>query len=134
MSFRKCTRGCDAALEVILIDRNEEEPEAIEKVLKDIDSEITLLSFQRVAQVQEYLEHNAAAIFLLEADDEETGWEIPYRKIKSINEAAKVVLVSRNQAAAVKAFEAGVWDYLLKPVQKRQLERVVRKARKHQGY
>lgn len=128
------TRGCDAALEVILIDRNEEEPEAIEKVLKEIDSEITLLSFQRVAQFQEYLKHNAAAIILLEADDDETGWEIPYRKIKSINEATKVVLVSRNQAAAIKAFEAGVWDYLLKPVKKRQLERVVRKARKYQGY
>ena len=128
------TRGCDAALEVILIDRNEEEPEAIEKVLKEIDSEITLLSFQRVAQFQEYLKHNAAAIILLEADDDETGWEIPYRKIKSSNEATKVVLVSRNQAAAIKAFEAGVWDYLLKPVKKRQLERVVRKARKYQGY
>ncbi len=39
--------------------------------------------------------------------------------------------MSRNEAVAVKAYEADVWDYLSKPVKIGQLERVVRKVQKN---
>jgi YesN/AraC family two-component response regulator len=39
--------------------------------------------------------------------------------------------MSWDEAAAVKAYEAGVWDYLMKPVKRKQLERVLKKARKY---
>lgn len=85
-------------------------------------------AFDRFSKAQEYFEHYTVDLVLLDADDDETDWAIPFKKIKVINRAVKVVLLSRNEAAAVKAHEAGVLDYILKPVKKRQLERVIEKC------
>ncbi len=85
-------------------------------------------TFDRFLEAREYIERNFVGLVLLDADDEEAGWEIPHRKIKELNRMIKVVLVSDNDKAAVRAHEEGVWDYLLKPVKERQLERIVKKT------
>lgn len=115
-------------MEVVLIESMEDELRTIMDLLHSMQAINKVSSFGRFAQAREYLKEHRVDLVLLDADDEETGWVIPYRKIKELNEAAKVVLMSRNKTAAVKAYEAGVLDYILKPVKERQLERVLEKC------
>ncbi len=76
-----------------------------------------------------YLEHEPVDVVFLDADGKDLPWTEPYRKIKIIDQSVKVVLMSQTQTSAVKAYELGLYDYLLKPVKRKQLERVVEKAR-----
>lgn len=112
-----------------MIDSNNEELGSITDLLKKMAVVKDVSAFDSFSIAQKYFERHTADLILLDADNEEIGWAIPYRKIKAINETAKVVLISRNEAAAVKAYEAGVWDYLLKPVKRKQLERILEKSR-----
>ncbi|MDA8226760.1 MAG: hypothetical protein M0T74_03490 [Desulfitobacterium hafniense] len=68
-----------------------------------------------------YFEQHPTDLVLLDADHDQISWTIFYRKIKSINSTSKVVLMSANDKAAVRAHEIGVWDYQLKPVKKKQI-------------
>lgn len=111
-----------------MIYSNDEELVCIMALFKKMAAVKNVSAFDRFSKAQEYIERHTVDLVLLDADNEETGWAILYRKIKNINGAVKVVLMSRNEGAAVKAYEAGVWDYLLKPVKQKQLARVVNKA------
>ena len=115
-------------MDVVLIG-DSKELQSIMDLLKKMSDVKNVSAFDRFSKAQGYFENYLVDLALLDADDEETGWEIPHRKIKEINGATKVALISRNEAAAVKAHEAGVWDYLLKPVKGNQLLRVVRKVK-----
>ncbi|MEN6324637.1 MAG: response regulator [Syntrophomonas sp.] len=115
-------------MEVVLIGSMREELQSIAELMKDMDAVKRVSAFDRLVKAREYCEGHQVDLVLLDADDEDPGWAISYRKIKAIDGNARVVLMSRNEAAAVKAHESGVWDYLLKPVKKKQLIRVLEKA------
>lgn len=67
-------------------------------------------------------------MILLDADDDTTDWQYLIQKIREINKQIKVVLLSNYANQAVRAYEEGVFDFLIRPVKKRQMERVVSKS------
>ncbi len=85
-------------------------------------------AFEHFPEVREYLARHNVDMVMLDADDNAVGWQCLAEKFKKINKQIKVVLLSCNKDDAVRAYEAGVFDYLLKPVKKKQLERVVAKT------
>jgi two-component SAPR family response regulator len=87
-----------------------------------------ILIFSSFSQSQEYMiSHNIDLVFL-DADDEFNLWEIQLGEIREVKDYIRIVLVSKDGKAALKAYERGVWDYLLKPIKKKQLERLLSNA------
>ena len=100
----------------------------VEDLLKSIAKVKNVSVFEHFPLAREYLEQHNADMIILDADDDTTGWQYLAEKFGKINRQAKIVLLSCNIDDAVRAYEAGVFDYLLKPVKKKQLERVVAKS------
>lgn len=84
--------------------------------------------FEYFSLAREYLEHHNVDMVILDVDDDTTSWQYLTEEFGMINRQTKIVLLSCNTNDAVRAYEAGVFDYLLKPMKKEQLERVVAKA------
>ncbi|HYE11563.1 MAG TPA: response regulator [Patescibacteria group bacterium] len=101
----------------------------VEELLKSIISVKNVSVFEHFPLAWEYLEQHNVDMIILDADDDTTGWQYLAENFGKINRQAKIVILSCNMDNAVRAYEAGVLDYLLKPVKKKQLERVVAKAR-----
>jgi len=99
-----------------------------EELLKSMVKIENVASFDNFPQVREYFARYDVDMVLLDADDEAVGWQYLADKIWEADKRTKVVLLSCNKEDAVKAYEAGVFDYLLKPVKKKQLERVMAKS------
>ena len=83
--------------------------------------------FEHFPLILDHLSSHTADITMLDADDE-ISWQYITGRIRKINANSRIVLLSSNMDDAVRAYDAGVFDYLLKPVKENQLERVVRKC------
>ena len=88
---------------------------------------INVYVFNNYNQAREYINFHCVDLIFLDADDE-TYWEIQLHDIQSFAGLIRVVLVSKNGDAALSAYQYGVWDYLLKPVKKKQLARILTNA------
>jgi len=84
--------------------------------------------FKAFGSAQNYLAQYDVDMVFMDADDDATDWQYLTQKIREINSLTKIVLLSSDTDQSVRAYEAGLFDYLLKPVKKKQLERVVKKA------
>lgn len=84
-------------------------------------------AFNSFLLLRDYLRGDDADMIFLDADDEMTDWRYLVHKLREINQQTKIVLLSSNADQSVRAYEAGVFDYLLKPVKKKQMERVISK-------
>jgi two-component SAPR family response regulator len=118
-----------SVLDVIVISFEKEVLQQVSDLLSVMTEINNVLKFDSLPKAEKYLGQRAADFVLLDADDDENGWIIPYKRMKAYNPAEKIVLMSRSRDAAVKAYETGVWDYLLKPVKESQLKRVIEKCR-----
>ena len=67
-------------------------------------------------------------LILLDGDSQIVDWVDGYRRLHTMVPNARIVLLSRDHGRAVKAYEEGMWDYILKPVKPQQLRRVLNKA------
>lgn len=115
-------------MQVVVIENRQEERQRITGYVERLELE-ACQAFPSFDDAIAYLEHEPVDVVLLNADGKDLPWTERYRKIKLIDQGVKVVLMSQTQTSAVKAYELGIYDYLLKPVKRKQLERVVEKAR-----
>lgn len=102
----------------------------MEDVIKSITKVQNIAAFEYYPQARDYLTGHDVDMLLLDADDDAVGWQYLAGMFAIISKETKVVLLSCNQDDAVMAYEAGVFDYLLKPVKKKQMERVMEKIMK----
>lgn len=116
-------------LDVIVISFDMKVLKQVSDLLSEMAEINNVSTFASLLKAEIYLEQHAADFVLLDADDDEIGWIIPYQRMKANNPAEKIVLMSRSRDAAVKAYETGVWDYLLKPVKESQIKRILEKCR-----
>lgn len=100
----------------------------VEELLKAITSVKNVSVLESIESVQGYQTLQDAGMILIDADNETTDWQFLARKFKEINNQVEIVLLSSRIDQSVRAYEAGVFDYVLKPVKKKQLERVMAKA------
>lgn len=100
--------------------------------IKDLLNSIKIIKnvfvFDYFPLARECIKQYDVDMIILDADDDIVGWQYLTEKFRNINRQAKIVLLSCNIDGAVRAYESGVFDYLLKPVKKKQLERVVAKS------
>lgn len=99
-----------------------------EDLLRSIKQVKNVSIFEQFLLAREYFEQYNADMIILDTDNDTAGWQYIAEKFRKINKQVKIVLISSNSDDAVKAYEAGVFDYLLKPVKKKQLERVLAKS------
>lgn len=101
---------------------------AAEELLKSITKVKKVSVFEYFPSVLEYFERYKVDMVFLDADDATIDWQYLLQRFRKINKQIKVVLLSSDENEAVRAYEEGVFDYLIKPVKKKQLERVVLKV------
>lgn len=89
----------------------------------------TVSSFESFSLLRNHLIRGDVDMIFLDADDEITDWRYLLQRFREINDRAKLVLISSTADQSVRAYEAGVFDYLLKPVQRMQIGRVISKER-----
>ena len=99
-----------------------------ENLLRSIQPVKNVSAFEQFLPAREYLEQHDADMIILDADNDKANWQYTAEKFRKINKQVKIVLISGNTDDAVKAYEYGVFDYLLKPVKKKQLERILAKS------
>ena len=116
-------------MNVILYGKSKE-LSGVESVIKSITKAQNVPAFEHYPQARDYLACHDVDMMLLDADDDAVGWQYLAGVFATISKKTKIVLLSWNQDDAVRAYEAGVFDYLLKPVKKNQMERVMEKIMK----
>jgi len=114
-------------LDVILFGKPSE-LSGTEDLLRSIKKVKNVSAFEKYLLAREYFEQYNADMIILDADNDTAGWQYITEKFRKINQQVKIVLISSNTDDAVKAYEYGVFDYLLKPVKKKQLERILAKS------
>jgi len=99
-----------------------------EELLKSIKSVENVSVFEHFPLAREYLEQHHEDMIILDADDDKVGWQYLAERFREIDIHVRIVLLSCCTNDAVRAYEAGIFDYLLKPVKKKQMERIVEKC------
>ena len=82
------------------------------------------VAFPDTGKALQYLEENPANAVFLDVD-EETDWQSFCGKVKYADKKTELVLLSGNPLNAVKAFEAGAFDFLPKPVERERLAKAI---------
>lgn len=110
----------------VIIFGKPEETAGAELSLKDLkEAGIEFLAEPSVCELERVAVR--AEMILLDADAPGVSWQYFVSRLRKLNPNLKIVLISCGTDNAAKAYEAGVFDYLLKPIKKMQLERVVAK-------
>jgi len=122
-------RSGGSALDVVLISFEKSLLMDVSNLMQGNTAINHFSAFDNLKKAEDYLRHHAIDLILFDADDNEIGWIIPYKRMKAFHPNVKVALMSSSRDAAVKAYETGVWDYLLKPVKESQLKRIIAKCR-----
>lgn len=99
----------------------------IEELLHTVPEVKNVSAFESLSLVRDSLLRDDVDMLFMDADDDMTDWCYLVQKFREVNSRTKIVLLSGNADQSVRAFEAGVFDYLMKPVKKKQVERVVSK-------
>lgn len=100
----------------------------IEQLLNSFAEVENVFVFDSFQSVRDFLNRYDVDLIFIDADDSITDWRYLVQKFEEVNHKTKIVLLSSNADQSVRAYEAGVFDYLMKPVKKRQLTRVLQKA------
>ena len=116
-------------LNVVMISFEKDTRKNMSSLLMSMAEINQVSAFNSLPKAEKYLRQQGVGFVLLDADDEEIGWIIPFRRIKTIHPNLKIILMSSSRDAAVKAYETGVWDYLLKPVKESQIKRIIERCR-----
>ena len=85
-----------------------------------------LAALQSLAEAKEFLQTNTPEVIFL---DVEMRGGAGFSILKHLKQPTRVVFVTAYQEYAVKAFEAGAVDYLVKPVDPYRLEKTIERIR-----
>ena len=97
----------------------------IENTLKVIGGVEAVSIFENLFYAKEHLADHSTALLLLDGDDEAISWQYVVDELKTSGPEVRIVLLKEDSYDAVKAYDAGVFDYLMKPVDEKQLIRVI---------
>ncbi len=115
-------------MEIVYIDHEQQALDSISALFSGMPAVFKLTAFTRFDDSQQYLRSHHVDLVIMDADHDEPNWMIALRRIRAIRRTTRVVLLSQSGDSAVKAYEAGVWDYLLKPIKPQQLQRILAKS------
>lgn len=118
-------------MEVTLLGKNET-MSGIESALKVIGGVEAVSIFENLFYAKEHLADHSSALLLLDGDDEAVSWQYVVDELKASGPEVRIVLLKEDSYDAAKAYDAGVFDYLMKPVDEKQLIRVIVKYTMHQ--
>lgn len=114
-------------MEIVVIHDKNKEANVIQSLFKTLDGVDDVSTFDDFQSVRVYLESHREALIVMDADSEKLMWEVVYKNIHQMNSNQKMVLLSKDESAGVRAYDTGIWDYLLKPPTLNQIKRVVEK-------
>jgi two-component SAPR family response regulator len=80
--------------------------------------------------MQDFKENKVKADLLIIDIEEKSFDEILFiENIQSLNRDIQIIIISSNRYKAVEAFKINIFDYLLKPVSKKRLEKTIKKIK-----
>jgi len=97
----------------------------IERTLKVIGGVEGVKIFDNLFYSKEHLAEHSSALLLLDGDDEDISWQYLVKELQGCGPEVRIVLLKEDSCDAAKAYDAGVFDYLMKPVSESQLIRVI---------
>ena len=102
---------------------------ALETQLKTICDNTNIFVIESLPLARRFLEGNEVDLIFLKTEAEK-DWLYVVKELEKANRRIRFVLLSRDDNQSIRAFEAGAFDYLLEPIKKNQLERVIKKLEK----
>ncbi len=124
--FALFIEGRKAILNILLYERGIDS-KSFENMFLSLKGIHNIEVFESIIPAKKYIAKNSVDMIFLDTDDETVDWRFVYNSFKSINNKTEIVLLSSYINQAVRAYEIGAFDYLIKPVKKVQLERVLSK-------
>ena len=116
--------GGDLPLKTLILIRDENAACALESQIRTLGNAYETVAFSDSGKALQYLEENLADAVFLDIDGE-TDWQSFCGKVKYADEKIELILLSGNPFNAVKAFEAGAFDFLPKPVEPERLAKAI---------
>ena len=99
----------------------------ISSTINSITKETVLCKSIKSENIIFFLEYNKADIVFIDVENEKTNWQLLCEQVFYIDSRIKIVLLCNGNEYALEAFEIGVFDYIIKPIDQKQLERVLKK-------
>ena len=112
----------------VIVEKEDKDSKHLIKLISEELSGIKVLSALKdsCTAIRKIHQKHPDILFLDVELDKRNAFDI-INELKRDNHLPSVVLVTKNRKYAVEAFKAGVIDYLIKPIQKEDLERVYSK-------
>lgn len=123
MTYRLAICDDEEAIQIIL-------QKYIQEVFQEEHIHVLVESYESPIELIEQIQKEPARYDLIFLDidmPEMNGIELG-KKIKEVNEYVLITFVTAHDKYALKAFEADAFQYMLKPVQKEQLRKVLHKS------
>jgi len=122
-----CLNVCESELEIVEITLfgKAEAMSEVNHTLKVIGGVEAVSIFENLFCAKEHLAEQSSALLLLDGDDEDVCWQYLVEELQGCGPEVRIVLLKEDSYDAVKAYDVGVFDYLLKPVDEKQLIRVM---------
>ncbi len=95
--------------------------------IKSLCSINRICFFTEIEDNIHFLENGNDDIVFLDIEDELTNWQHIFKKMLNVNEKIKIVLLCNDNRYAVKAYEIGAFDYIIKPVSDIRLKKLLKR-------
>lgn len=115
-------------LKFLIVDDSLLSRSEMKKAIKDINHEVLHEAKDAIEAIEIYKEHNVAIDFTtMDIDMPDVNGIVAVKRIMAINKDAKIIMVtSRGQEDMVKeSIKAGAIGYILKPITKNRLKKVI---------
>lgn len=108
-------------METVIITKNEKVSAKMVCRIKETYITDKLFTLKDMDIILHFFEYNDVDMVFLDIEDELTNWQEMWEKISYIDKKIKIVLLCVDNNYAVKAYEMGVFDYIIKPIRFKRL-------------
>lgn len=115
-------------MEIVIIGGADNETAIWQRALWEVPRVGKVLQLNSFQEVARYLTKENPDVVFLDTEFNCCNWIEIVELIRLINSELPIALVGSNNCSAVKAFNHGVFDYLVKPIKKEDIVRVLNKV------
>jgi two-component SAPR family response regulator len=125
LNVRRC------CLSTIILKDNTDFFEIIKEYILKNEQLLPLKKYSSPKELMQDFKENKVKADLLIIDIEEKSFDeiLFIENIQSLNRDIQIIIISSNRYKAVEAFKINIFDYLLKPVSKKRLEKTIKKIK-----
>ena len=117
-------------MNIMIVGGAEHEVEEWQYILDTVLPNVKPYHAKAYIDMLSFFSKDPPSLVLLSISFEDYDWTEGVDLIRSIDPDLPIVLISGDERLAVKAFSYKIFDYLVKPIRKEQIERTIKKMKK----